>query len=171
VSYLKLFKTTQDHAVGVQSINQSSDNNDAMRDLYDAKHSLGLDGYNTGGFNNPFRAVGRHDDPLVARTVARFRIDSTAAVPVASTIISGPMLALSTPLRMGAGQWRIFVVTPQLFGAVALIEGAPAVDLKATCFVEFNPATGPCVVVSTWNVASAARVDYNFSLILWANAP
>ena len=171
MSYLKLFKTTQDHAVGVQSVNQASDNNDAMKDLYDAKHSLGVDGYNTGGFSNPFRAVGRHDDQLVARTVARFRIDSTAVVPVASTIISGPMLSLSTALRMGTGQWRIFVYTPQLFGAVALIEGAPAVDLKATCLLEFNPATGPCVVVSTWDVASAAKADYGFSLILWANAP
>lgn len=170
MSYLKLFKTTQDHAVGTQSVNQASDNNDAMKSLYDAKHALGVDGYNTGGFSNPFRAVGRHDDPVIARTVARFSIDASSGLPF--TIISGPMLSFSTPLRIRAGQWRIYVYTPQLFGAVALAEASATTDRKATCLVEFNPATGPAVVVTTWEITTGtfAPGNYDFSLVLWADS-
>lgn len=172
MSYLKLFKTTQDHAVGTQSVNQASDNNDAMKALYDAKHALGVDGYNTGGASNPLRSVGRHDDPLIARTVARFVVDVSPATPVAFTIVSGPILRFFTSSRIGAGQWRINVPTPQLFGAVALVEAAATADRKATCLIEFNPVTGPCVVVSTWEDSGGvwSTTDLDFSLVLWTDS-
>lgn len=172
MSYSKLFTVCQDFPLGLQSANQAFDNNQALYDLYDAKHSFGIEGRNTGGFQNPFRALGRHDDPLIARTTARFLVDTSTATPTARAVVSGPMLNLSTPVYLGTGKWRFFVYTPQLFGAIAQSEATSAVDRKATCLIEFNPAVGPAVSVATWGVSGGAwaGTNFDFSITLWANA-
>jgi hypothetical protein len=172
VSYSKLFKVCQDFALGFQTVNQALDNNAALYSQFDAKHSVGVAGINTGGFSNPFRVLGRHDDPLVARTTARFLVDTTTPTPTARAVVSGPMLNLSSPIYLGAGKWRLYVYTPQLFGVIAQSEATTSIDRKTTCLVEFNPSTGPSVSVGTWGISAGSWVgqNFDFSLTLWANS-
>lgn len=165
MSYLKLPKTTQDHAVGLQSVNQAIDNNDALVLQFDARHSIGTAGYSPPGSGTA--ALGRHDDILIARTVANFGVDTTPATPVLVPHISGPILGALVYTRMAVGQWRIYLSTPHLFGAVALMEANATADYKATCYTQFSPTTGHAVTVSTWNVATPALEDLPFSLIFW----
>lgn len=168
MSYLKLFTTVQDHAVGYQSVNQARDNGDALKDLYDAKHQLGTNGYQPYSPTRSYTAIGRHDDIKIARSVADFVVDSTSfASPVLSIRVSGPIFGIINAARITTGQWRIFVSTPQRFSVVALVKASASSDRKATCY-RASSINGPHVVVTTWNVATAAKVDYDFSLVLWA---
>lgn len=162
MSYLKLFKTCSDHAVGEQCVNQALDNNRALYfDQFDPRHSIGIDGKTFG--RNEFLVPGRHDDVLVARTVADFAIDATSDV---LALVNGPMFAGAS--RLKAGQWKIFLNTSQVFSAAATIKGATAgVARYATCFVSFD-STGPFVTVSTWNASGGVLADYDFSLAIWA---
>lgn len=164
MAYSKLFLTTQDHAIGFQSMNQAIDNNAALKDLYEAKHSLGVGGNSPYGF--PLRSVGRHDDIVIARSVSRYGVDTSLAVPALTVLQPGSMPSFAQ--RMGTGQWRIFVSTPQLFGAVALMESSASIDRKASVYPAYDPATGPQVIVTTRS--AWAEADLPFSLIIWAQA-
>ncbi len=165
MSYLKLPKTTMDHAVGFQSINQAIDNNDALFSQFDFRHSVGVGGNSPFGF--PTRALGRHDDILIARTVADFAIDTARADPVLVPYVSGPVLGALNYVRLAVGQWRIFIASAQLVGVVGLMKSTGSVDYKANCLMSYDPSTGPAVTVSTWDVASAMTVDLPFSLVIW----
>lgn len=164
MSYLKLFKTVSDHAVGMQCVNQALDNNFALYfTQFSPRHVREVEWVKPFG-RNPFLVPGRHDDVLVARTIADFSINAT---PAAMVLVTGPMV-LGAPVRMKVGQWKIFVNTPQLFSAVATIKGASVGNARyATCFVDMNPG-GAFVTVSTWNASGGVLADYDFSLALWA---
>lgn len=162
MSYVKLPKTTSDHAIGFQSVVQAVDNNAALVTAFDAAHSIGIDGDSQYGF--PLRAVGRHDDILIARTVADFTVaSSTLGLSVGGPLF-GSRLNYS---RLGTGQWMIYLATNQLFGAVALMKSTASSDYKANCYASYSPSTGPAVTVSTWNIATPALEDLPFSLVLW----
>lgn len=169
-SYLKLFKTCSDHAVGLQSVNQAIDNNDALVAAVDLRHSVGVGGNSPSGF--PAMAIGRHDDILIARTVAHFAVDTTPAVPVLTLSLGGPVVGQRAYARLAVGQWRIYLATPQLFGAVALMQSSASVDYKANCLTSYGPATDHFVTVTTWNIAGGPiAADLPFSLVLWTQAP
>jgi len=167
MAYLKLPKTCGDHAVGFQTVNQALANNDALFfDQLNPNHSVGING---NSYGDPFLVPGRHDDVLIARTVANFVVDSTGLVPVVLALVSGPMIAL-TPQRIAVGKWKVYVTTPQLISAAAAISGPTAsVPRAAMCFTS-SDATGPFIMVSTWNVAGGILADYAFSLAIWALA-
>jgi hypothetical protein len=166
VSYAKLFLTCQDHAVGLQSVNQAMDNQDALYAAIDSKHSLGVGGDSP--YGQPTRALGRHDDILIARTVAHFSVDATPVVPRLAMSVGGPVLGNLAYVRLAVGQWRIYLSTPQLFGAVALMQSSASVDYKANCLTSYDPATGHFVTVTTWNIAGGPiALDLPFSLVLW----
>ncbi len=170
MSYLKLPKTTMGHAVGYQTVNQAIDNNAALVTAFDAKHSLGVGGSSPYGF--PTYAVGRHDDILIARTVVDFYVDTSPLVPLLTIRVGGPVLgSLLRYTRLATGQWRIFLATGQLFGCVALMKSTASVDRKATCYATYDPAIGPSVIVSTWNVATPTLSDFDFSMQIWTQAP
>ena len=158
MSYVKLFKKVQDHAVGIQSLNQAIDNNAALLAQFDAKHSVSFS-----SSSSVFRRPGRHDDPLVARTVARFSVDTSRAVPTLDPIVSGPVFGGLCFMRMQAGQWRIYIAAPQLFFAVALCESTAAIDRKPRVST-FEPPTGP-PLSSRWERGRAAE-QTPFSLAL-----
>lgn len=168
MSYLKLFKTCSDHAVGLQSVNQAIDNNDALYAAIDVAHSMGVNGDSP--YGRPLQALGRHDDILIARSTADFTI-STLATPTLLPALLGPIFGSLSYQRLGPGQWRIFIATPQLFGAVALMKSTASVDYKATCFTVADPSLGPSVIVSTWNIATPTTQDLPFSLTVWAQFP
>jgi hypothetical protein len=171
VSYLKLPLTTQDHCVGYQSVVQAINNNGALVDAFDAKHSIGVGGESP--YGQPTKAIGRHDDILIARSVADFDVDTTLPIPALSTIVTGPVLVGLGGLnytRLGTGQWQIFLATPQLYAAVALMKSTASSDRKATCYRATSLTQGPSVIVSTWNVATPALADLPFSLIVWTQA-
>lgn len=166
MSYLKLPKTCSDHAIGFQSVNQAIDNNAALLSAFDVRHSIGVGGNSPYGF--PMRAVGRHDDILIARTVADFAVDTTLPTPGLVVRLSGPILGALFYTRLAVGQWRIFVSTSQRVAAVALMKSTASVDYKANCYVSYDPSTGPSIAVTTWNIATPITADLPFSLVLWA---
>lgn len=170
MSYLKLPKTTQDHAIGYQSVVQALDNNAALVTDFDVRHSIGIGGNSPHG--RPTEALGRHDDILVARSVADFKVDTSIVTPRLTTVVSGVVFGSLAYVRIAAGQWQIFLATPQLFGAVALMKSTASVDQKATCFVSVASTTGPCVYVSTWVIDTGVWVtaDLPFSLVVWTQA-
>lgn len=168
MSYLKLPTTTQDHAIGYQSVAQAVDNNAALASVFDAKHSTGVDGNSPPG--QPTRAVGRHDDILIARSVADFAVDTSRPTPTLSAVVSGPIFGFLSYARLATGQWQIFLATPQLYAAVALMKSTTSVDRKATCFRSTSITRGPSIIVSTWNVATPALEDLDFSLIVWTQS-
>ena len=167
MSYEKPFLTTQDHAVGLQCVNRALENNRALySDQFDPGHSTGINGLS---YADPFLGPGKHDDPLVARTAADFILDTYATGAVALQVLSGPMI-FGAPQYVKTGQWDIYITTPRIFAAYACIKGATAgVARYATCFVA-NALDGPYVTVTTWNVAGGVLADYNFSLVLYAEA-
>lgn len=165
MSYVKLPTTVQDHAVGFQSVNQAIDNNSALYVHFRAKHSVGVDGNSP--YGRPLSAVGRHDDILIARSVADFKVDTSLPTPALSTVVSGPIFGGLTYTRLGTGQWQIFIATPQLYAATALMKSSASVDYKATCYRTTSLTQGPSFIVSTWNVATAALANLPFSLIVW----
>lgn len=167
MAYLKLFKVESDFALGFQTLNQARDNGEAMKDLYDVNHSLGVDGYmNPYGLIGGLLSIGRHDDRLIARTVLRFAVDTTLPTPVAVPLVGGPM-TFAPPVRLGVGQWQVRLLNSQLIGAVGLAESNAIVDRKVTCLVA-NGSGSPSITVSTWNVATPALADFNFDLVVWA---
>jgi hypothetical protein len=168
MSYLKLPVTTQDHAIGFQSVNQAIDNNNFLATHFDAKHSIGVDGESPQG--QPTKEIGRHDDILIARSVADFEVDTSILTPTLSAIVSGPIFGAVAYTRIAAGQWQIFIATPLLYAAVALMKSSSSVDRKATCYRSTSLTQGPSVIVSTWNVATPALEDLSFSLVVWTQA-
>lgn len=165
MSYLKLPTTTSDHCVGYQSVVQAINNNAALVDAFDSKHSIGIGGNSPHGL--PTFALGRHDDILIARSVADFTVDTTLPTPRLSTLVSGAIFGSLAYTRLAVGHWQIFLGTPQLFAAVALMRSTASSDRKATCYIATSPSTGPSVIVSTWNVATPALEDLPFSLAVW----
>lgn len=168
MSYLKLPKTTQDHAVGLQSVNQAVDNNAELLTVFDLKHAIGINGNSPYGF--PLRAIGRHEDMLIARSVADFEVDTAPLTPRLVGRVLGPVFGALFFTRLAVGQWQIFINSPQLFAAVALSKSTASVDRKTTCFRTSTPSTGASLIVSTWNVATAALTDLPFSLVVWTQA-
>lgn len=163
MAYEKPFTTVQDFPLGYQSVNRLRDNNVAMNDLWDLRHSIGTAGYAPVS-DNPLDKVGRHDDILVARTVAQFQVDTTTLELV--PLITGPMLPVFTVTRIQVGEWIIYVRSRALFGAVATVKATASGPRKATCQVRY--AQAPNVIVNTWDVATATRGDYDFTLTMWA---
>ena len=165
-TYVKLFKVVSDFALGKQTYNQGLDNNRALFDQFDAKHSSGIGGTSR---DDPFLGAGRHDDSGIARTVVDFRVDPDS-LRLVSRLVSGQMLN-GEPVRMKAGQWRIYVTTPQLFGAVATIKTTDTAPKMVTARVSLA-SSGPYVTVSTWDLdlSTVEQVDLPFSLVLWTEA-
>lgn len=172
MTYVKLPKTVQDHAIGFQSINQARDNCDALKSLYDAGHSVGAAGGSAIiGTAAILLAVGRHDDPCISRTVLRFRVDATLPVPIAIPIVSGPLMG-GPPIRLSAGQWKLQLQRQSLLGAKADCESTKPEDMKATCFYANGIDTGASLIITTWMVDTGAWVpsDVGFSVALWLHS-
>ncbi|HEY0882163.1 MAG TPA: hypothetical protein VGD87_11560 [Archangium sp.] len=163
MSYLRLFKVTSDFALGFQTLNQALENNRALYEQLDAKHSVGNTAF---GSPDPFLGPGKHDDFRVARTVADFAIDTTTPVPSALSKVSGPMI-LGAVTYIVDGLWKISMTSPRLFGAIASVRATATADRWAQCRV-YQDTQGPYVLVSTWDVGSAALANYDFSLVIWA---
>jgi hypothetical protein len=165
MSYEKPFLTTSDHAVGLQCVNRALENNRALySDQFDPGHSAGVGGL---AYGDPFLTPGKHDDPLVARTAADFAIDATGLIAVELTT---GLMVFGPPTKLKTGQWQILISTPRIFNAYAIIKGPTAgVARYATCFVS-SDVDGPSVTVSTWNAAGGVLADYDFSLVIYAEA-
>lgn len=90
MSYSKLYKTCQDHAVGFHGINQFIDNSNAIQAAFGVEHGLdetpqygriGGGTGNTGGSGGQgggtvglqYRAIGHHNTPLIPRGVLTVR--------------------------------------------------------------------------------------------------
>lgn len=163
MSYVKLHKVVSDFAVGIQSVNQAIDNNAAKYDQLDLGHSMGLRG---GSGSDAFMSPGQHDDPVIARTVLQFAIDTTLTTPIAYALTSGPLL-YDVAERVATGQWRIYVTTPQIIGAKATPRASATADRACSARVVADIGS-PYVVVTTWNIAGAAPADFDFDLVLWS---
>jgi hypothetical protein len=165
MSYVKLFKVTSDFALGYQTLNQGLTNNLVMYQQLDEKHSVGN---LTFGSPDPFLGPGKHDDFLVARTAAHFEIDATGPTPRALTHVSGPMV-FGAPEYLDDGKWKIYITTPRLFGVATSVRSDATSDYRAQSRV-FMDLSGPYVIVTTWDVALASRLNLDFSLVVWAES-
>ena len=163
-TYVKLFKVVSDFALGKQTYNQGLDNNSALFDQFDAKHSSGIRG---GAYDDAFLGPGRHSDARIARSVADFYVNPDT-LGMDSVLISGQMIH-GAPVRVKAGQWRIYVTTGRLFGAIATIKTTGTAPKMATARMSMMSG-GPFVTVSTWDLdlSTVEQVDLPFSLVLWA---
>lgn len=170
MSYSKLPKGVQDYAVGFRSVRQADDNADAIFDTLDAKHALGNGGFNPSSYTNPLDAIGRHDDFLIARTVAKFTVDTTPATPTAIPLMAGPLLGLLSVSRYGIGQWRIYFAAGVDFLAAAQMPAASAIDYRATCYKFYDPNFGHGYIVTTWAIDTGVwtPTDLDFDLAIWA---
>jgi len=168
MSYVKLPKVTSDYAVGFQSVNQARDNNTALLAQLDAKHSTGTNGQSPPG--RPFEAVGRHDDIVIARTVAHFTVDALVVPTRLRQLVSGPMLPVLVAQELKTGQWQIFVSTPHVFWAHATPSASASVSRKANAYLTQSPDQGPSVIVTTWeqDAGSWTPSYFDFSLVFWA---
>ena len=164
MSYVKLPKGVSDYAVGYQSVNQALDNNRALYDQLDAKHSLGVGG---GAYGDPFLEPGQHDDTLVARTAADFVVDATGAVVISYAQLGG-ILINGAPQYVADGKWKVYVTTPRLLGAVATVKDTSLVDRYAQCRIS-SDTDGTFVMVTTWDVSGGVLVNVDFSLVIWSD--
>lgn len=166
MAYSKPFTATQDFAVGVQSVNRLIDNNDAARALWIAKH---------GQTDDPApltaqqlaRVFGAHNDILIARSVAHFTVElASDGSYYLETQVPGRWVRSTQ--RIGTGQWRIYLATQDIYGAIATPVATSAQDYKAACRVVSGVGTlSGYVDLSLWNVPTATRVDIDFSLAVW----
>lgn len=172
MSYSKLYTVVTDHAVGIAQVNGANDNGEAIKDFYGVRHGLGIGGFNPTGTIITESIVGKHNDLVIARTVADFDIDYNRIGPVLVPLVSGRMLGTGLVAdRLDIGQWRIFLSTPRLFAAVALCKSTASVDRKGTCYVVYDPTRGPSVIVTTWERATTwEKTDLTFSLAIWAQS-
>lgn len=164
MSYEKPHLAVSDFAVGVQSVNRATDNNQALFDQFDANHSTGLRG---GGPSDAFLQLGQHDDPLISRTVAQYIVDTALSTPALVAVTGGSMLHPTPPERLGTGQWRIYVSSPRFVSAKATPRSSAAVDRACSVRV-VNDASGPHLIVTTWNIGAGAPADFDFDLAFWS---
>lgn len=159
MSYVKLFTVCSDFALGFQTLNQGLDNNRAIYDQFDVGHSVGRVAW---GSPDAILGKGRHDDPLVARTVVDVEIDSNGD-PFG--LLTGPLMVGVT--HLAAGTWRVQIGTGRIFYAFATIKGATAgVARQASAHVAIGAS--PYVDVSTWNCSAGEKTDYSWSLVVYA---
>lgn len=165
MAYEKPFLTTQDHAVGVQTINRALENNRALlEDQFDPGHSIGNGAF---GSADPFLGPGRHDDPVISRTV----LDVTITGGVLRVNMSGPLIVFGV-VRVATGQWQLRLSNRRLVSAFATIRGTSAGHARtATCIYTPLSTTddgdaGPFLTVTTWHVVSSALEDADFTVVM-----
>lgn len=163
MSYSKLPKVVADYAVGMQSVNQALDNNRALFDQFDAKHSVGRAANIADIFINP----GQHNDTLIARTAADFIVDAGGLAVVSYSMLFGPILN-DAPKFVETGRWKVYVTSPRLIGAVATVKAASAADYYAQCRLS-SDGDGTFIMVTTWDVSAGALVNVSFSLVVWSD--
>lgn len=171
MAYNKPFAVCQNFPVGIQSVNRLIDNNQALYDLWTKKHGTRDDGRPS---LTPFdyaTSFGVHNDILIARQVLHFEVktwlDGTKYLneTTASRVIN-------YVTRLGTGYWRISFSAYGLYAAVGAAYATSVVDRKVmvrTIPGQLPPAgTSGYAEVSTWNVATPARLDFDFSLVVWS---
>lgn len=173
MAYSKPFVVVQDFAVGVQSVNRLVDNNDAAHALWIAKHGQQDDPQplSLGEVANSF---GHHNDILIARSVSHMVV-TTAADGTKYLVDETVGEMVRSTQRIGVGQWRIYLNSPDIYGAIATPVASSAQDYKMGCRAVAGTGTPPIGVngyidVSAWNVPTATRVDIDFSLVIWGRA-
>jgi hypothetical protein len=168
MAYEKGFKVTQDFALGIQSVNRAIENNEVLFSSWTSKHSNGIDGVSQPGLGFQF---GRHNDILVARSVTHYTVETDTGGGLYLQFdpdVRGALTSTYQPVALGTGQWRIYVQSPNIFGAVAT-PAATSAAYKATCRAVSSPGGASYVDVSVWNVPSAAlAADVGFTLVVWA---
>lgn len=94
MSYSKVAKVVQDAPFGIRALNQLDDNNQAVRDIYDAEHFIPSSGQVTiNSVGSAAKRHGEHSTPLIPRTVGVVEV-------AAFTSINGQVSwGLTIPLR------------------------------------------------------------------------
>lgn len=160
MAYARQPLPVSDFAAGIAYVNQLRDNQQALVDLYDAKHVIDA--------GSRYGRIGQHDDPLVARSAQRWDVDPTT-MSADTGWVDGPF---QTALwRTGVGQWYLVMPFGVTVGATGLapVTGADLrVVLCSTNFYSTTQWTGWQVAITTWNVSTAALEDFPFAVQLWS---
>lgn len=146
-------------AVGIQTVNQTRNNQDTIASDYNARH-VQSDGERWG-------RMGHHDDPLIARYVARC-IPQTLN---GNTFLVLPMGSGLNYYRVGTGQWVFSFAGGRFAGARAdaIVTGTEL--RQVVCSTLLVQAVGKyswTVAVSTWDLATPALTDFEFTLQIWS---
>jgi hypothetical protein len=169
MSYVKLFTTVSDHAVGIQSVNQAVDNAQALYDQFDLRHAAEAGAL---GGGDVFLQVGKHDDIRVSRTVIDFKLDAAASPMRLMQLLTGRIIG-GTIVRQSAGVWKIPVTSDSMLGVVGTAKATAAGYRHVGCTVS-REGGGPSfpdrtyITARTWNILTGAPEDFDFSLVIWA---
>jgi len=172
MAYNKPFTVCQNFPVGIQSVNRLIDNNQALYDLWTVKHGTRDDGSRDATLLDYATRFGRHNDILVARSVSHFTVETYAdGTKYLQEQTTGRMTRATE--RLGTGHWRIYLSVYDVFGGVATGYATSVVDRKVMVRTAISIGSPPLslpgyVDVSTWNVATPARLDFDFSLEFWS---
>ena len=167
MSYVKLFNVCSDFALGIQTLNQAIDNNKALLDQFDLRHRV-----DRGSSVFP---PGKHDDPLIARSVADYYVSTSNGVTTAAPFFAGQFIS-AAPVRIGVGQWRIYLYTRTIVSAIATVK-EPWGDFPyhATVSIGSYNSVNFCHV-NTWALGvppadeTPTATDLSFSLAVYAES-
>lgn len=169
MSYVKLFTTVSDHAIGIQSVNQAVDNAQSLYDQFDLRHAA-----ETGalGGGDVFLQVGKHDDIRVSRTVIDFKLDAAASPMRLMQLLSGRIVGGAIE-RLSVGVWKIPVATSNIVGVVGTAKATSSGYRHVGCTMS-SEGGGPSfpartyITARTWSILTGAPEDFDFSLVIWA---
>jgi hypothetical protein len=183
MAYAKLPLIIQDYGLGFQSVNQAADNEQALRDAYDAEHYVESVAFLGFGFSSVEKEFGAHDSFLIPRAVASVKT-STVTLTTGSTstvfwfdIISpnGRVIsAQATRIATGVYVLPLAFVDDQSVWVEGLPRGTGSqVRIVSTrYFAQMSSSPGPRVVVRLMERNSSSGefepADYDFDVALFS---
>lgn len=169
MSYVKLFTTVSDHAIGIQSVNQAVDNSQALYDHLDLRHAVEAGAISGGDIS---LQAGKHDDIRIARTVIDLRVDTATSPTRLIQLVSGRLVG-GTIVRLATGVWKFPVTSNSMIGVVGTAKSAAVGYRHVGCTVS-SEGGGPSfpartyITARTWNILTGAPEEFDFSLVIWA---
>lgn len=166
MAYSKLPKVCIDYGLGFDDFNQACDNADAMFDLYDVRHGTGEpNNLNNPSDDNPWLRFGKHDDPLVARTLTRVQVDTSTTVPQATIAVQG--VGITAVERLATGQFSVrFVGGVGFWRSLVQVEASSSATRGVTCY-----EGGGALFLTTWELSGGtfSAADMDFCVFVWGS--
>lgn len=193
MAYSKLQKVIQDFALGYQTVNQASDNIDAVRTDYFVKHgsqtipslgdptkpSINFGSGPNGGLTSqpqagsqPWLKYGRHNDPLNPRGVVYINVflitlgSTSTSLPSLNLTVSSDWIGVPTRLSQGQYFFPLFGMGQYGFGhpqPYAASSATAARIAQARYFAPGDPTYATGLYVSLYELDAGAWTPTDYS--------